>query len=158
MSNLYFRILYSYWLTTCIFHVASIILFILLLFHSYNIISDLCTKKRQSINHCEKKPSIDFNYKMLIILSFICLLFFEITVAFGALFSWTIISNPTNCSIVSKLGTICYITGKYSMYLIFIYRLYIVYKSTTYSYNTKFLLFVALINFIFCILINKFFF
>ena len=142
MLNQYFKTLYYYWLEICTWHLASIILFTLLLYHLYNIISDLCTKNRQSINHYKKKPSINFHYKSITILSFIILLFYEIMLLLGTLFAWTIIANLSNCLIASKLALIFYTTAKCLMYLILIYRLYIVYKSTAYSHNSKTLVFL----------------
>ena len=140
-----------FWIVTVIFHVSSIILALIFITHTYNLISDLCTTQRKAVAHKEKVPTIDRNYKIVALLTHISIFGFFMTTLLPSLSEWSIIGNKTTCPYFAIFGAITYIISKVSMYLVFVYRLYIVYGKSCFKYPPFGLSIVAVINIIYAI-------
>ncbi len=150
MLDAYFATKGYFWCNVILYSSSVIVLLIILYIHAYHTTSDLCTSKRQSLSHRSQPPSIDTKYISTTLLSLFSIIFYTVTTIIAAITLWTYITKPSRCSLMTILASIFYTISKGSMYTLFLYRLYSVYGSSAYKYNPKLLMFVGIINIIYC--------
>eukprot|EP01084_Bolivina_argentea_P095737 172099_1 len=117
--------------------VAMVLTLVIFTIHSYNIISDLCSKNRSSVNHRSIKPKLTLKYKATNYLTHLCI-FLYLTYLIVCTIQMTN-SNYKQCVITTYLWTYPWLLSKATMYCILLLRLDIVYSSSVYGYNKYFL-------------------
>ena len=103
--------------------------------HGHNMYQDFCTDKRVSVSHRRSPPEINKIYKVIGYLTMISIILYLIQV-FGATLGYFAI-NDFQCTLRQQWIFVMYQLSKTSMYLVFIARLYNVYKKSAYSYKLK---------------------
>lgn len=140
-----------WWLQIAIFAIGCPILLILFIIHLSNVISDLCTKKRRSLKSIKTKikPELNPLYIITTLTNITCIALF--TYGSCACIAW--MWNYNNCDKLTPsmkisiiIGSIAWLLAKQSMYIFFLFRLHITYKTSIYEYNTKILIFIGIIS------------
>eukprot|EP01084_Bolivina_argentea_P093063 167399_1 len=143
---------WSHWIMTII---AAFFLSIVDVIHCKNIISDLYTKSRSSLSHRESLPQITLEYKLLSWFSLFAIVLFTTRLQLDWIMGLRIIPRFYCESITISLADIWF-SAKLFMYLVFLLRLDMVYKSSSYAYKRKYLITVAIIIIIVILTANIF--
>ena len=149
MLEVYFETAEYFWITTTFYFIAAILVMLILSIHTYNLCSDLCTSKRKSLQHRSQLPPISRKYISTAILTQFTLTIFCVAACIAAYLRWKFMEST--CQILSILVAISYTTAKGLMYILFVARLYSVYGSSAYKYNPKLLIFLVIINLLYCL-------
>eukprot|EP01084_Bolivina_argentea_P283761 486079_1 len=115
----------------------------LLIVHTYNTISDLCTKERKAVSSRRTKPTIDTKYKSLVICTYLAVFFMTAATITGVTNHFATIDLHCDIPIT---GLICCIQfSKSWMFTVFCLRLYSIYDQSAFRYSSKCILFFLIL-------------
>ena len=154
MVYAFFQTSAYFWITTTIYHATLVILLAIWIKHTYNTVSDLCTKQRSSVKHRAKQPSINMRYTFSTLLTELCITGYTITTILAVFARWKYFTSITSCTFMTKSASIIYTLSKASLYTLFLALLHSVYGSSAYRYSPKLLITAGIINVIYCIVFS----
>ena len=139
-----------YWFVQIsLFGICCPLLLLLLIIHSYNVISDICTSNRSSIKSLTNKPQLNSLYLSMTLITITSIILFTYSSCICLLWMWRY--NHSNSltpqiQISITIGSIAWLLAKQSMYILFLFRLYATYKGSLYEYNYKLLIIIGIIS------------
>ena len=137
-----------WWLFTIIQHTVTIIIIPLWIIHSIKLYSDLCTITRSSTRWRKNTTDISPSYKLMNSLAYLTLTGFVLTAISLAISQYKIFKDY--CRQIIVMVSIFYVTAKLFMYLLFLVKLYLVYKGSAFRYKSQYLILIGII----CIIVH----